>query len=442
MNLLPWNSSKKLSSDDIQLIGVVGSAGKTSVAQIIHHILGYSGATGGMISSTGVWFGKEKQTKKGLEEFVVNAARAKEVSTAIKHLEGLGARYIILEIPHLLIEAGLVAALEFDTLVVTNLHVGSEIDGEASTADEQLKLGMSAILKVKDQGLAILNAEDEVGLRLAQLSADIPQEIYAAWCRRELVTELKHVLGGMEFKFNGEFYATKLCGDFQLLNVLQAIHVASKYMGSEQIATALNLLPVIAGRAELLSVSPNTIVDSAYQPGMTEHMLKGLRHLVPSPARLIVVGGAAGQRSPLRLKSVLSMAKYADLIVLGALDPRNDQVQALNSKLIDIVELHGVVVVDRIASHDEYEVLDKQNIIAKVNRVFENSDKPLIAFDASSPSSRYDAIDLAMRIAKPEDLIVILGKGDDTMIDFGDAMYEWSDAEMATEISASLRTVV
>jgi UDP-N-acetylmuramoyl-L-alanyl-D-glutamate--2,6-diaminopimelate ligase len=423
---------------DLELIGVTGTSGKTIVASTIHHLLHAGGLSVGLISTLGVFAGKEKLDREW-QDFTVNLTRPGILDRALKKLHKLGMQYVVVELPVNLLEDGAVKNKEFTAMVVTNIYKDLDVYSQFGDYPEYAKYIFSAIRKIKNEGLVVLNADDDSAGWLADQAKSIEQNIYAAWISQFMATEVEQILGGMRFKFNGGIYATRNFTNLGLMNTMQALQIAAKFVGTNVLDAGLNTFPGVPGRFDTFDMQGRTvIVDYPYLESSIGRALAALKPLVPAGKRLIVVFGAAGERGPQRYRLVLPVSKHADLMLLCAQDPRRDHVANINSAMIELVELQGAAVVDRFTSHDEYSAVDKKNLQLKINRVIENGDKPLLAFDASSPSSRYDAVDFALRSAEIGDVILLLGKGDDEVIDFGDALYEWNDHEMIVEIAATI----
>ncbi len=424
-----FSSSRSL---DIPIIGVTGSLGKTTTALLLSHILNNSGYKVCSLTTEGVQIGAEKLPL----DIVANLATKKDVSKIIKEAVDQEATAIVIETPVTAIKEGAFKNVVFDTVILTNIS-SSEIATENTTVEEYAELLFSPITQIKNEGLAIVNGDDESRSFVAKRAEAVPQDIYALWCSEKETEELLVGLDGISCKFDGAFYNSKLATNLNVMNMLQGIRAAMKYTGTDNIDSSLLSFAGCPGRLQVIQERPvSVLVDYAYQPSVIKSVLSELRKET-GDCKLISIVGMNGGSHESRSRCALYASQLSDLVLLAAQDSRGKDVATLNSSLSKDAEAANAVLVDKIAAHSEFLSLDKGNLKDKLYRVLENSDVPMVSFDESAPSSRYDAITFALDFASPGDMVVVFGKGNDTSLDMGKVIYEWNDVDMVKAILQS-----
>ncbi|MCY4617559.1 MAG: UDP-N-acetylmuramoyl-L-alanyl-D-glutamate--2,6-diaminopimelate ligase [Chloroflexi bacterium] len=194
-----------------------------------------------------------------------------------------------------------------------------------------------------------------------------------------------------------------LPGDYNLGNAALAAGAAwSLGVGPIAMQAALNNLRPVPGRMESIDVGqPFTVmVDAAATGPALDLALQTLKpHTV---GRLILVFGVAGERDPVRKSSMAKAAAlYADHTVITNENPRSE----------DPVEM-----VDEIAQH----------LVAAGGQYFDKE------------SDRRQAIERAISLAKPGDLVLIAGKGAEPTMIYADRIEPWDDRVVARDLLRGL----
>jgi UDP-N-acetylmuramoyl-L-alanyl-D-glutamate--2,6-diaminopimelate ligase len=366
-------------------------------------------------------------------ELVANILSAKDIKKLMKDAKKENADIVVLEISLTLVLQDAFKGIYFDTVVLTNI-ADNELASEQLSVEDYAKKIFEPVRMIKEEGLAVVNGDDTSKGFVIKAASDIPQAIYALWCSTNEVDELEVSLDSIKCKFDGAFYQTSLGTEINVMNMLQAIRTCMKYTGTDNIDRALLSFTGVSGRIHTLQSRPiPVIIDYAYQPSVIKQVLNELKKYVGN-RKLIAVLGMNGKSHVSRSKCALYACHDATAVMLAAQDGRGEEIYTLNTTLAKEAESMNGVLVDRVATHAEYLGLDKGNLKDKLYRVIENNDIPLVAFDESAPSSRYDAITFALDFASPGDMVVIFGKGNDTTLDIGKVIYEWNDVEMTRSI--------
>ncbi|MBU2052237.1 UDP-N-acetylmuramoyl-L-alanyl-D-glutamate--2,6-diaminopimelate ligase [Patescibacteria group bacterium] len=177
--------------------------------------------------------------------------------------------------------------------------------------------------------------------------------------------------------------------DFLAANVNAATAVALDLgIGRQKIEAALKSFPGIPGRMEVVLEKPFTVViDFAHKPDALEKALQFLRRR--TKGRIIAVFGCAGLRDHLKRPIMGEISgRLADMTILTAEDPRTEEVN---------------------------------QIINEIKTGFNTRKKLYLEPD------RQKAINLAIRLAKPGDVVGLFGKAHEKSMCFGTIEYPWSE---------------
>jgi UDP-N-acetylmuramyl tripeptide synthase len=137
-------------------------------------------------------------------------------------------------------------------------------------------------------------------------------------------------------------------------------------------------------------------------------------------------------------------------------DPRTESLFDINTAIAKGAQQHGAEIIQRFANTKQYhnfldntfddhhsphnnssndneiknsKTEDNTKTNVKNTILSQLPDKSIFLFDEEAPSSRYDAIDLAVQLACKGDLVITQGKGHEQSLCFGKTEYPFSDHE-------------
>jgi UDP-N-acetylmuramoyl-L-alanyl-D-glutamate--2,6-diaminopimelate ligase len=387
-------------SRDLKVIGVTGTNGKTTTTHLIKAILEEAGYKTGII---GTLYARINDTEKVLGHTTPESLDIEEFM-AIARQEG--AKYVVMEVSSHALDLGRVDQILFDAAVFTNLtqdHLDYHNDMEHY---KQSKLKLFNQLHAGTGWFSVVNADDPYGADF--INAATPAYTYAVNQKADVqAIEVDSNLKGSSFKVvssNKDFKINmKLIGLFSVYNAMAAICFAlQEGIKPATIKSALEKVQGVAGRFEQVDCGQDftVVVDYAHTPDGLENILRTGRQIVKN--RLITVFGCGGDRD--RTKRPLMgkiAAEWSDFSIVTSDNPRSEEPEAI----ID-------------------------DIVPGLNAV-ENSHFAKIV-------DRRDAIEHAIRLARPGDLVIIAGKGHETYQLVKDKVLDFDDRKVAREILKGL----
>ncbi len=193
---------------------------------------------------------------------------------------------------------------------------------------------------------------------------------------------------------------TALPGAYNAWNATAAVLAAvAAGIEAEDALARLHAVPGVPGRLELLAERPATYVDYAHTPLAVERCLRTLRNRYPDRP-LVCVFGCGGDRDPGKRGPMGRAALVADRAVITNDNSRSEDPQAIAGQII--AGLPTGVTVDRTV-----DAASEARVLVELRR---------------GP-----AIDLARRLAGPDGVVAVLGKGHERDQDFGDHVEAWDD---------------
>lgn len=416
---------QRFPSRALAVAGVTGTDGKTTTASILESILRAATASSvtpdgqvGVITTVGARIqGKESDT--GLH---VTTPDAPDVQRFLRAMVDAGCRYAVIESTSHGLHQQRVAAVDFDVAAVTNItheHLDYHGTRDAYVAAKAL-LFRSLFASSPKPGIpraAVLNADDPgsyttlLGVMHQEAALHgfhIPVRSYGlahtpSGARLDVaVAGVRYETDATRFEvrwWDGQFpVRSPLIGEFNVYNVACAVTTALALgVAPAAIQEGVATLSPVPGRMQRMDVGQPflAIVDFAHTPVSLERALLTLRPLVRREGgRLIAVFGSAGLRD--RAKRYLMgqvSGRLADFTIITAEDPRTE----------DLTEICREI---------------ERGVRESVG-----SDRYTIIHD------RRAAIQAAVEMAQPGDVVAAFGKGHERSMCFGEVEYPWSDQE-------------
>jgi len=408
----------------LRLIGVTGTSGKSTTSTLIYHLLNKNNFKVGLISTVGAIAGNKK-IDTGLHVTTPDPIQLQKI---LSEMVKSGIEYVVVECSSHALDQGRLGLIKFDYAVFTNIK-RDHLDYHA-TWENYVEAKAILIDKLKANGKAVLNKDDGQAFSYILKNKGLEQSKVISYSASQECSDIQSSLGGLVFNYRNQIFRLPIIGEYNISNALGAIKVAEDLNISLQgAANALTSFEGIEGRMQIMMKEPfSVIVDFAHNTDSLEKSLISIRKFLPEGNKLITVFGSAGLRDvEKRFTMGESSAKFADITVITAEDPRIEKLYDINSSIIQGTEKEGGILVKRFATHQEY--LDYKI------KESDYSSKNVFAFDEEDVNSRYDAVDFALKLAKKGDVVITEGKGHEQSLCFGTVEYPFTDQDAVRKSS-------
>ncbi len=406
------NTYYKFPAKDLIVIGVTGTNGKTTTVHAIYHILNSNGVKTGMITSLSSKT-PDFELDHGLH---VTTPEPLDLPKILYKMKASGVNYVVLESTSSGLDQNRLFGINYDSSVITNIDI-DHLDYH-KTWENYAKAKYKIIKKTKQpNGLVVLNADHKKSANWLK-TQKLPKNI--VWCSKKNLKSTSMSVDGLKFKYKNTQFNIPIIGEYNYLNLQQAIETCSKYIPLQDISKALESFKTPLGRMQIMQTKPfSVIIDFAHTPSSLEEALLSISQIKPQKSsKVISVFGCAGERDPERRKMGNISAKYSDITILTIEDPRTENLRDINSEIIKYSKLEDV---QRFETEEDY-------------KQYNLTQKELYAFDYASVGNRKDAIDLAFKVAQKGDIIFITGKGHETSLAIGKTEHFYTDQETVLKI--------
>lgn len=388
-------------ADRLTIIGVTGTKGKTTTAYILRSILTAAGYKTGMIGTVGTFIGEEM-----ICDALNTTPESIELHRRFAQMEQAGCTHVVMEVSSQAMKLNRVAGIEFDTALFLNLSPDHISPAEHADFDEYRACKAALFAQCRK---AVGNFDDENWpVMRAQTRPGCPVSTFGfregADVRGDEIRPLQGSgLLGSQFLVDGEDdpFRFSLPGKFNVADALAAIAV-SHAQGIPQRAVRAGLeSTTVRGRTEIYPHGGDYIVliDYAHNDVSFESILttlKGYEH-----DRIIVVFGAGGDRPKMRRTDMArEAAKYADFAIITMDNPRTERVE---------------------------------DICADITAGLEGKIPSVEIYD------RRQAIFYALDMARPGDIVALLGKGHEEYFEINGVRSHFSEREVLDEYFAEKR---
>ena len=367
-------------SNDLTVVGVTGTSGKTTTTHLLASVLDAHG-----------WETAVLGTLTGPR----TTPEAPELQALLADERKRGRRAIAMEVSSHALAMGRVKATRFAVAVFTNLshdHLDfhADLDDYFETKASLFTPGYSDV--------AVVNLDDERGRELERRRL-VPTEGYSLLDVDALVVGANHC----SFRWRGTQVELPMGGRFNVSNALAAGAAAAQLgVPIATIAAGLGQANPVPGRFEAIDEGQPfaVLVDYSHKPGALAGALEAARD-VAIGGRVLVVFGAGGDRDASKRPEMGAVAaRLADRVVLTSDNPRSEDPQAI----IDAVRAGIASSTDLLVEPD-----------------------------------RGAAIRQALAEAAPGDVVLIAGKGHETVQVVGDSELPFDDRVVARQVLVDLR---
>jgi UDP-N-acetylmuramoyl-L-alanyl-D-glutamate--2,6-diaminopimelate ligase len=370
-------------SQGLTVVGITGTNGKTTVSYMLEAIGRAAGVPAAAIGTTGLF------VDGVLTSLGRTTPEASDLHRMLAQLRDEGVRLVALEVSSHAIALHRVAGVHFAAAGFTNLsqdHLDFHHDMESYFQTKAEFVGRAP--------LAVINVESSYGQRLAEQvpSLEVGKDLTAEGLKLfETHSTFSMALGDERADVD-----LPMGGRFNVENALVAAGLAL-YLGLElpAVAEGLTNSSLVPGRFEtILGLGFTVVVDYAHTPDGITAVIAAAREI--TSGRVIAVFGAGGDRDRDKRRPMGLAATSADLVIATSDNPRNEDASGIIQQVCEGLEEGGAV----------FEV--------KVDR--------------------REAIQRSIELARPGDIVLILGKGHEATQEIMGVAHRFDDRQVVRDL--------
>ena len=367
----------------MRFIGVTGTNGKTTVSTLVYQSLTKLGFKTGLMGTIKTIIGLHEKTSThttGNPEYL-----AETFSEMVEE----GVSVCVMEVSSHALDQRRTEGISFDVAIFTNLshdHLDyHQTESAYLNAKKLLFDGLS------DNAIAIINTDDKAA---SDIISDCKATIWEYGFKNSESQVVSNTSDGLVLQIDETTISTPLSGLFNAYNV-SAAWLACKAVGcsSQNVATVLAEVTGAEGRLQkITSEFGSTIfVDYAHTPDALKNVTSTLAE-VKGKGSLITVFGCGGDRDRSKRPVMASIAcEYSDYVVITSDNPRTENPASIIDEIVKGIP-------SGFTSFKQIE-------------------------------DRREAIQYAISLAKPEDIVLIAGKGHETYQEVNGVRHHFDDVE-------------
>jgi len=380
-------------SQNLQLIGITGTNGKTTIASLLYQLFKKAGFKVGLLSTVKILVDETeyKATHTTPDSITINRYLAE--------MSEVGVEYCFMEVSSHGVHQKRTEGLHFAGGVFSNLS-HDHLDYHPTFA-EYRDVKKSFFDNLPKTAFALSNIDDKNGLVMLQ-NTYARKVTYALKTYADYKAQiLENQLSGLLLKINDHEVWVRLIGTFNAYNLL-AIYATAVELGLDnlEVLRLLSELESVSGRFQFIVSNDKitAIVDYAHTPDALDNVLKTINDIRTKNEQLITVVGCGGDRDKTKRPIMANIASSSsNITILTSDNPRSE---------------------------------DPDDIIAEMESGVEPQNyKKTIAI-----SDRRQAIKTACQLAKPNDIILIAGKGHETYQEIKGVRYDFDDMAIVKEL--------
>lgn len=385
-------------SEKLQLIGVTGTNGKTTVATLLFKLFSALGYKCGLISTV----------QNQIGELVVEATHTTpdpiSLSRLMNQMVQAGCSHAFMEVSSHAIHQYRIAGLRFAGGIFTNIS-HDHLDYH-KTFDEYIWVKKQFFDYLPSGAFAISNADDKRGAVMLQ-NTHAKKSLYSLKTGADFTGRIReNSLTGLVMLIDDQEVHFRMIGEFNAYNLL-AVYGAAVCCGEDkhEILRCLSILTGAEGRFDY-SISAREkvigIVDYAHTPDALLNVLKTIKKLRRGHEQIITVVGCGGDRDKTKRPVMGEVAcEHSDKVIFTSDNPRNEDPSAIIKDM-------------------------EQGLNSAARRKY-------VAVE-----NRKEAIKTAVHMAHPEDILLIAGKGHEKYQETRGVRLHFDDKEVMMEMFETL----
>ena len=373
-------------SAKVKLVGVTGTNGKTTIATVLFKLFRQLGYRCGLISTV------QNQIDDQIIPATHTTPDAVSLNALLQLMVNEDCTHVFMECSSHAIHQHRITGLTFTGAVFSNI-THDHLDYH-KTFDEYIRVKKSFFDRLSSTAFAISNADDKRGEVMLQNTA-ASKYLYSLKTLAAFKGKiLENLLTGLVMTVNDKEVHFRLIGEFNAYNLL-AVYGAAICLGeeSDNVLTALSLQSGAEGRFDY-SISKNKvigIIDYAHTPDALENVLTTIKKLRKGHEQIITVIGCGGNRDKTKRPLMAQAAcDLSDRVILTSDNPRTE---------------------------------DPEQIVRDMEFGLSSSAKRKYI----TVIDRKEAINSAVEFAKPEDIVLVAGKGHEKYQEINGVKHSFDD---------------
>ena len=385
-------------SENLKLIGVTGTNGKTTIATLLYQLFKNAGYKVGLLSTVRIMVdNKEYQATHTTPDSLT-------INKYLKAMNEEGVEYCFMEVSSHGIHQKRTEGLHFEGGIFTNI-THDHLDYH-KTFSEYRDVKKQFFDQLPTQAFALTNVDDKNGLFMLQNTV-ARKFTYALKGYADYKAQiLENQFSGLLLKVNDSEVWTRLIGNFNAYNIL-AIYATADLLGLEkvEILRLISDLESVSGRFQYFISDDKitAIVDYAHTPDALKNVLETINSIRTNNEELITVVGCGGDRDKTKRPKMGHIASALSTKVIFT----NDNPRTENPETI-LNEIEAGVA--------------PQNFKKTV-----------------SIADRKQAIKTACQMANSNDIILIAGKGHESYQEINGERLDFDDYKTVQELLKQLQ---
>lgn len=375
-------------SENLNVVGVTGTNGKTSIATLLYEMFLKLGYKAGLLSTISYRINESEETASH------TTPNALKIQQLMAEMVEAGCQYCFMEVSSHAVHQKRIAGIRFAGGIFTNL-THDHLDYHKTFA-EYLKAKKTFFDSLSAESFAVTNIDDKNGMVMLQNTAAKKVTCSTRAMADYRCKMLENHFDGMLLNMDGQEIWTRFVGKFNASNLL-AVYAAAIELGQNKnsVLTIISELVPVQGRFDTVRSTDGklAIVDYAHTPDALKNVLAAISEIRTRNEQVITVVGAGGDRDKTKRPEMAKEAVLAsDKVILTSDNPRTE---------------------------DPAQII--KDMEAGVQAQFKNK--------VVSIENRREAIKTAALIARPGDIILIAGKGHENYQDIKGVKHHFDDKE-------------
>ena len=359
--------------DDMKIIGVVGTSGKTTISTIIQQLIKNTGKKVGLIGTNGIYIDNIRQENK------FTTPDPLELHYVFYQMKMLGVKIVVMEVSAQSIFYNKLHGIIFDIVVFTNIS-REHLDFFGSM-ENYVKTKMN-FFSSKNMKECVVNIDDFYGRELAYkvlipcVSYGIkePANCFAIDIEYEM-TKTKFVANILDDVFD---VSVPYIGEYNVYNMLAGLTVA-KMLGvsSEDLKKSVSKLKEIDGRFNVFTYGKKTVViDFAHTPDSIDKLLSHIKKF--ASGNIISVFGCVGYSDKDKREEMgMVVSRYSDMIIVTTDNRGTTQFSDIaNDIIVGIGDGKFVCIEDRLSAISyASKIMQDKDVLVLIGKGAENFQK-------------------------------------------------------------------